>query len=168
MRKKNILIIIVLVIGSLVLLGASITAVMLSKNTEQANSSNAEVAEDDDLTNNYTDMLKVYYRLETIDYQVDQIKEMAKKINDKMLVFISDDAGTIMMDGSAESVTFAINRDEDTDYKYIDNIVYHDKSNEVDAQIMQSWEYTYQYYNGAVTSEFNTVEEAIENHLSYK
>ena len=101
MRKKNILIIIVLVIGSLVLLGASITAVMLSKNTEQANSSNAEVAEDDDLMNNYTDMLKVYYRLETIDYQVDQIKEMAKKINDKMLVFISDDAGTIMMDGSA-------------------------------------------------------------------
>ena len=166
MHKKDILVIIILIVGSLVLIGASVTAVIFSKNTDQANSS-TEVAEDN-VMKNYTDMLKVYYRLETVDYQIDQIEGMVKAINDKMAVSVEEESGAVTMDGSAESVTFAINRDADTDYKYIDDIVYHDKSNEVDAQIMQSWEYTYQYYNGAVTSEFNTVEEAIENHLSYK
>ncbi|MBP5656217.1 hypothetical protein J6X15_01375 [Candidatus Saccharibacteria bacterium] len=167
MSKKNILVIVILIIGSIALLGAGLTIFVVSRSSQQASIS-AKTDEDDEWMKDYTDMLKVYYELETAANELDEIEAMVTEINDKMEVSLGEESGSITMDGTDESVEFTINSDPDPGFRFIEDIVYHDRSNGIDAQIMQSWEYTYQYYNGAVTSEFNTVEEAIEKHLSYR
>ncbi|MBQ9684854.1 hypothetical protein IJV57_05290 [Candidatus Saccharibacteria bacterium] len=159
MKKKSIII-----TSSVVLLFLVITittAAIIYVNKTQI----SQQAEDDQpFDTDYTDIQKVYYNFET-EMQLDEIKQFAKEINEKIEVQTGEDWGKILLEDSREYIDFMpVSYDGNI---YAEDIIYYDRSEGVTTYILKSDYSKYTHFNGVSATEFDTIEEAISDHIQY-
>lgn len=114
----------------------------------------------------YSDTMKLYKALNGREILVEDLEAEAKKQNQSISVFVDDmQKGTIGTDAENEYITFTqVQEEEDSPETAID-FVYHETIGEEDSFVLQSGEDTYQHFNGAITNEFKTIDEALNDHL---
>ena len=161
MNKKGIII-----VSSVAALFAATTitaAVIISVNKVQTGQ---ESGVDQPVDINYTDMQKVYYTFET-EAQLDEIEQVAKKINENIQVKTGEDWGEISLEDSSEYINFNIVSDSNGNNRAAEDIRYYDRAFGKISYIYEGDYHKYIHYNGTTSNEFGTIEEAIEDHLEY-
>ena len=149
-------------IVAVAVLATIVTVVIVSSNPRQI----AQTTEEDPVDKNFTDMQKVYYHIET-DTQLEELEEVAKSINKEIKVKIDGAWGGITLEDSDEYITFEIVTDKESGYAESENVVYYDTVNGKESYILQSGYIKYQHFNGSISNEFDTIEDAINDHISY-
>lgn len=149
-------------IVAVAVLATIVTVVIVSSSPRQI----AQTTEEDPVDKNFTDMQKVYYHIET-DTQLEELEEVAKSINKEIKVKIDGAWGGITLEDSDEYITFEIVTDKVSGYAESENVVYYDTVNGKESYILQSGYIKYQHFNGSISNEFDTIEDAINDHISY-
>ena len=118
----------------------------------------------------YSDVLKIYSKTDDVMTAVDDLQENIKKINQKANLQTYQGYGFIVVGYSktTEYIRFDIVHEEEDSPDMAINFVYHEEREGTDYTIRQSGEKTYQHFNGVITSEFESKDEAILDHLLYQ
>ena len=112
----------------------------------------------------YTPMLIIYSKLGD-ESSIDDLKDTVEETNKDAKVEIIGKSGNIKLLGSKEYIHFDIESGEEGESDAAYDFIYVYEDGEESMYIKKSGEDTYQHYNGAVTSDFSSKEEAISNHL---
>lgn len=159
MKKKS-----VIITSSVVLLFIAITITTAAIVFVNKTQTGQQTEDDQPFDIDYTDMQKVYYNFET-EMQLDEIKQFAKGINEKIEVQTGEDWGKILLEDSREFIDFTpVTYDGNI---YAEDIIYYDRSEGVTTYILKSNYSKYTHFNGVSATEFDTIEEAIGDHIQY-
>ena len=114
----------------------------------------------------YSNTMKFYKDINGQEILVEDIEGKAKKYDENVSVFVDDsNKGTIKLNAENEYISFTQIQEEDDSPETAIDFVYHETVNEEDSFVMQSGENTFQHFNGAITNEFDNIDEALNDHL---
>lgn len=162
--KKPIIITLVVIV---VMVVAAILVVVLTPKTNPSDKKDNTPAYDK--TASFTKMQKLFTQLCGKEIVVEFIAEQYfKKNGDYDVSTFANHTGQISLKGTDEYIVFdVINEEEDSPDMAV-NFAYHQTINEKDTFVIQSGENTYQHYNGAITNEFDNIEDAILDHQLFQ
>lgn len=154
----------IIAIAIIGIIGAVVVVVSAKKHEGQGQ---GDTSQTNEFESDYSNAMKLFKVLCGRDILVDNLKEEARKINLEIEILDGiDGQKNIYVKDSDDYISFTNLKEEpdspDTavDFKYIDIV------NEEESFIIKSGENTYQHFDGRLTTEFETVEDALNYHLS--
>lgn len=148
----------------LITFGAGLGVGAIVFNADNKVTIDEEVVSYDD-SGDYTPILKIYARLDE-DMMMEELSELTEEIDYDATINIEGESGTINLpNNDSEYIYFDIEKGDEGESDIAYDIMYIYENDDLSMYIMQTGDNTYQHFNGEVTSEFATKEEAISNHL---
>lgn len=157
---------VVIVIVALVIFGAGLGVGAILFTSDNKITIDEEIVSYND-SKDYTPMLTIYSRLDE-DMMMEELSELIEEIDYSATINIEGESGTINLpNNDSEYIYFDIEKGDEGESDIAYDIMYVYENDDLSMYIMQTGDNVYQHFNGEVTSEFATKEEAISNQLGY-
>ena len=116
----------------------------------------------------YTTMQKIFAKVSGREIVISMLKDDIKDISTEIELEDYNTHGRIVLNGTKEYIEYqSVNEESDSPDTAVD-FVYHEPIKNTDTFILQSGEKNFQHFNGQVTNEFETLDEAICDHQLFQ
>lgn len=116
----------------------------------------------------YTTMQKIFTKVCGREIVISTLRDELKDISNEIDIEDYNSYGRIVLAETKEYIQFSsVNEESDSPDTAVD-FVYHEPIQNVDMFILQSGEKAFQHFNGSLTNEFETLDEAIMDHQLFQ
>ena len=116
----------------------------------------------------YTTMQKIFTKVCGREIVISTLRDELKDISNEIDIEDYNSYGRIVLAGTKEYIQYlSVNEESDSPDTAVD-FVYHEPIQNTDTFILQSGEKTFQHFNGSLTNEFETLDEAVMDHQLFQ
>lgn len=164
--KKPIIITVAIIV--VMIIAAVIILAVVPKQTGDQGKAEQGQSEAEIRKKDYTTTMKLFADIIGKEIVVDDLQEQAKKVDENFLISDNEKpTGRLYLPEANDYIEFTIFNEEDDSPDTAIDFIYNYPANEEIGYVMQSGEKTYQNFNGAITNEFDNVDDALADSLLF-